>query len=117
VPAAADSLAGRVDAEVIGPDTAVFSGLAAVGATAAKASIPVYVVGGGSGTPGILASIGPNYPTLGALAADGAARVLDGTPAADVPFATPPGVQFVLNPGATAKLHVTVPASLTNAAG
>jgi putative ABC transport system substrate-binding protein len=117
VPAAAGSLAGRVDDELIGPDTTVFSGLAAVGATAAKASIPVYVIGGSPATPGILASIGPSYPTLGKLAGDGAAKVLDGTPAAGVAFATPPGVEIVVNSATTAKLHITVPASLTGAAG
>ena len=113
VPAAANSLAGRVDAELIGPDTTVFSGLSAVGTTAAKASIPVYVIGGDPTVPGIAGSIGPDYPVLGQLAADAAARVLRGTPAADVPFATPPGIQFTANNATVAKLHLTVPAGLT----
>jgi len=117
VPAAAGSLAGRVDVELIGPDTTVFSGLVAVGATAAKASIPVYVIGGDPTVAGIAASIGPDYPVLGKLAADAAARVLAGTPAANVPFATPPGIQITVNKTTTAKLHVTVPASLTGTAG
>jgi putative tryptophan/tyrosine transport system substrate-binding protein len=117
VPSAANSLAGRVDAELIGPDTTVFSGLAAVGSAADKASIPVYVIGGSAATLGILASIGPSYPTLGKLAADGAARVLNGTPAASIPFATPPGIQIAVNKATAAKLRVTVPASLTGAAG
>jgi putative tryptophan/tyrosine transport system substrate-binding protein len=116
VPTAADSLAGRVDAELIGPDATVLSVLPAVGSTAAKASIPVYVIGGSPGG-GILASIGPNYPTLGKLAADAAVKVFDGTPAADVPFATPPGVQIQVDPATMAKLHVTIPASLTGTAG
>jgi putative ABC transport system substrate-binding protein len=117
VPTAAGSLVGRVDAEVIGPDATVFSGLGAVGATAAKSSIPVYVIGGSSTVPGILASIGPDYPVLGKLAADGAVKVFDGTPAADVPFATPPGIQIAVNKASMTKLGITVPASLTGAAG
>lgn len=117
VPAAAGSLAGRVDAELIGPDTTVFSGLAAVGATAARAAIPVYVIGGDPAVPGIAASAGPDYPVLGALAADAAARVLDGTPAGDVPFATPPGIQITVNKATMARLHIVVPASLTGTAG
>jgi putative tryptophan/tyrosine transport system substrate-binding protein len=116
VPTAAGSLAGRVDAELIGPDATVFSGLAAVGATAAKASIPVYVIGGSGAVPGILASIGPNYPTLGKLAADAAVKVFDGTPAADVPFATPPGIQITVDKATMTKLGITVPASLARAA-
>jgi putative tryptophan/tyrosine transport system substrate-binding protein len=116
VPTAAGSLAGRVDAELIGPDATVFSGLAAVGATAAKASIPVYVIGGSGAVPGILASIGPNYPTLGKLAADAAVKVFDGTPAADVPFATPPGIQIAVDKATMTKLGITVPASLAGAA-
>ena len=117
VPAAADSLAGRVDAEIIGPDTTVFSGLTAVGATAARASIPVYVIGGDPAVAGIAASIGPVYPVLGKLAADAAAKVFSGTPAAVVPFATPPGIQVTVNKVTIAKLHVTVPASLIGTAG
>jgi putative ABC transport system substrate-binding protein len=117
VPAAADSLAGRVDAEIIGPDTTVFAGLTAVGATAARASIPVYVIGGDPTVAGIAASIGPDYPVLGKLAADAAARVLAGTPAAVVPFVTPPGIQITVNKVTIAKLRVTVPASLTGTAG
>lgn len=117
VTAGAGSLAGRVDAELIGPDTTVFSGLNAVGATAARAAIPVYVIGGDPTVPGVAGSIGPDYPVLGRLAADAADRVLGGTPAADVPFATPPGVQFTANKATVAKLHLIVPATLTRAAG
>lgn len=117
VTAGADSLAGRVDVELIGPDTTVFSGLSAVGAAAAKASVPVYVIGGDPTVPGIAGSLGPDYPVLGKLAADAADRVLAGTPAADVPFATPPGIQFTANKATIAKLHLTVPATLTGEAG
>jgi putative ABC transport system substrate-binding protein len=76
----------------------------------------VYVIGGDPTVAGIAASIGPDYPVLGKLAADAAARVLEGTPAANVPFATPPGIQITVNKTTTAKLHVTVPASLTGTA-
>jgi putative ABC transport system substrate-binding protein len=116
VPTAADSLVGRVDAELIGPDATVLSVLPAVGATAVKASIPVYVIGGTPGS-GILASIGPNYPTLGKLAADAAVKVFDGTSAADVPFATPPGIQIEVDKATMAKLRVTIPANLTGTTG
>jgi putative ABC transport system substrate-binding protein len=66
---------------------------------------------------GILASIGPNYPTLGRLAADAAARVFHGTPAADVPFAGPPGIQIAINKATMTELRITVPAGLAAATG
>jgi putative ABC transport system substrate-binding protein len=112
VPTASRSLNGRVDAELIGPDATVFAGLAAVGATANTAKIPVYVCGGDSTITGILASIGPNYPTLGRLGADAAAKVFGGTPAAQVAFGQPTGVELTVNKATLTKLKITLPAAL-----
>jgi putative ABC transport system substrate-binding protein len=112
VPTAARSLAGRVDAEMIGPDVTVFSGLAAVGSTAKANGLPVYVIGGDSTTAGILASIGPDYPTVGRLAGDAAARVLQGTDAGEVPFGQPTGVTLTVNKATLSRLHVTIPQSI-----
>src|SRR5207244_2168914 len=113
VPSAARSLAGRVDAVLIGPDATVFSGLAAVGSMAQANHLPVYVIGGDSTTAGILASIGPDYPTVGRLAGDAAARVLQGADAGDVPFGQPTGVRMTVNKATLARLKVTIPQSAT----
>ena len=113
VPSAARSLAGRVDAVLIGPDATVFSGLAAVGSMAQANHLPVYVIGGDSTTAGILASIGPDYPTVGRLAGDAAARVLEGTDAGEVPFGQPTGVTMSVNKATLARLKVTIPQSAT----
>jgi putative ABC transport system substrate-binding protein len=112
VPAAARSLAGRVDAELIGPDATVFSGLAAVGSTARANGLPVYVCGGDPTTAGILASIGPDYPTVGRLAAVAAARVLSGTDPGQVPFGQPTGVTLTVNKATQTRLGVNIPSSM-----
>ncbi|WP_261567646.1 ABC transporter substrate-binding protein [Frankia gtarii] len=116
VPSAARSLTGRVDAELIGPDATVLSALPVVGSAAAGGKLPVYVVGGDATVAGILASIGPDYPTLGRLAADAAAKVLTGTPAAEVAFGQPSGVGFTVQKATMTKLGITLPADLLSAA-
>lgn len=112
VPTAARGLIGRSDAVLIGPDATVFAGLAAVGSTAAAAKLPVYVSGGDASIAGILASIGPNYPVVGELAAEAAAKVLGGARAADVPFGQPSGVEFSINKTTMDTLGVRIPQSI-----
>jgi putative ABC transport system substrate-binding protein len=116
VPAAALSLAGRVDAELIGPDTAAFGALPAIGATAKSNKIPVYLIGGDATTPGILASVGPDYPTVGRLAADAAAEVFAGTPAGRVPFSKPSGVEFDVNKATMTALGTALPTAILRTA-
>ncbi|WP_312871632.1 ABC transporter substrate-binding protein [Amycolatopsis acididurans] len=109
VPSGARGLVGRSDAILIGPDATVFAGLAAVGSTAAAARLPVYVSGGDATVPGILASIGPDYPVVGELAAASAAKVLTGTKPGEVAFGQPNGVEFEVNKTTMDSLPVTVP--------
>jgi putative ABC transport system substrate-binding protein len=116
IAAAARSLTGRVDIELIGPDATVFAGLPIIGSTARANKLPVYVIGGDVTTPGIFASLGPNYPTVGALAASAAARVLRGTPAGDVPFGAPKGIEFTVNKQTMAGLGITLPAAIAKTA-
>ncbi len=116
VPSAARSLTGRVDAELIGPDATVLSALPVVGSAAAGGRLPVYVCGGDATVAGILASIGPDYPTLGRLAADAAAKVLTGTPAAEVAFGQPSGVEFTVQKATMTKLGITLPPDLLTSA-
>lgn len=116
VPSAALSLAGQASVELIGPDTAAFGALSAIGATAKSNKIPVYLVGGDPTTPGILASVGPDYPTVGRLAADAAAKVIKGTPAGQVPFGKPSGVEFEVNKATMTALAITLPAAILQTA-
>ncbi len=109
VPTGARGLVGRADAILIGPDATVFAGLAAVGSTAAAAKLPVYVCGGDASVPGILASIGPNYPVVGELAAEPAAKVLAGAKPGEIAFGQPSGVEFEFNRTTMDSLRVTVP--------
>lgn len=111
VQSAARSLVGRSDTILIGPDAAVSSGVAAVGAVAASNSIPLYLTAGDATTSGVLATLGPSYPELGAAAADVAAKVVDGAKPADTPFGLPGTLQWSVNKVTLKSLHVTLPAA------
>lgn len=113
VDAASRSLDGRVDAILIGPDAAVIGSIPAVAATARRAAVPLYLVGGDASEPGVLATLGPNYAELGALAGDVAAEVDSGTPAGEVPFARPGAIEWQVNAETAATLGVTVPADVS----
>jgi putative ABC transport system substrate-binding protein len=106
---AARSLEGRVDTILIGPDATVLAGLAAVGAAALSAKVSLYVVGGDVTTPGVLATLGANYPETGTTAGEGAARVLLGTATGDVPFAQPKGLDVVFSKKTVSSLGLSIP--------
>jgi putative ABC transport system substrate-binding protein len=112
VATAARSLDGRVDAILIGPDATVVGGIEAVGAAAAAARVPLYTAGGEASIDGVLASIGPDYPLVGELAAEAASTVLEGTPPAEVPFGEPTGVLLQINQATMDTLSVTFPADV-----
>jgi putative ABC transport system substrate-binding protein len=113
---AARSLDGRVDAILLGPDATVVGGLEAVGAAAASAELPLYVAGGDTSIDGILASVGPDYPLIGELAAEAAATVLEGTPPGEVPFGEPTGVLLQIDEATMESLGVTFPAEVLEGA-
>jgi putative ABC transport system substrate-binding protein len=112
VATAARSLDGRVDAILIGPDATVVGGLEAVGAAAASARVPLYTAGGEASIDGVLASIGPDYPLVGELAAEAASTVLEGTSPGEVPFGEPTGVLLQINRATMDALGVTFPADV-----
>jgi putative ABC transport system substrate-binding protein len=106
---AARSLEGRVDSILIGPDATVLAGMDAVGAAARAAKISLYVVGGDVTTPGVLATLGADYPETGTTAGEGAAKVLLGTAPGDVPFAQPKGLDVVFSQKTIKSLGLTIP--------
>lgn len=109
VAAAARSLGGRVDAMLIGPDAAVSSALPAVAQVADSNKIALYLSGGDISVPGVFATIGPDYPTLGKYAGEVAARVLAGEAPGDVPFLGPESVEWVVSQSMLDKLELTIP--------
>jgi putative ABC transport system substrate-binding protein len=109
VPPAARSLVGRVDAILIGPDAAANTGLPAIASTARADKVALYLAAGDAKTPGVLATLGPDYSAIGAKTADVAAKVLAGASPATTAFARPDGLAPDVN-GATARaLGVSVP--------
>jgi putative ABC transport system substrate-binding protein len=113
IPLAARSLAGRADTWVLPPDATVIAGLPGVGSAALSAKAPLIVTGGDATTPGVLASLGPDYGALGRLAGGVAARVVRGESPGAVPFAKPSGANWVVNQATRTALGVTLPASAT----
>jgi putative ABC transport system substrate-binding protein len=114
--AAARSVAQSSEAILIGPDATVYSGMPAVIAAAAGEGDQLYVVGG-EPEAGVLASIGPNYPTLGTRTGELAAEVAEGADPASTAFIKPENVEWAVNQPTAKKLGVTLPAAATAGSG
>lgn len=113
IPGAARSLAGKVDAILIGPDATVSTGYPAVASVARQNKIALYLTGGDQTIDGVLASIGANYTQLGQVAAENAARVVQGESPGKLAFQKPPKVTVSVNQQTARRLGATVPASLS----
>jgi putative tryptophan/tyrosine transport system substrate-binding protein len=111
---AARSLVGRADVVLVGPDALVISGMDAVGAAMGGSSIPLFVVGGDLTVPGVLGTLGPDYPALGTAAGEGAVQVLKGASPGTIPFAAPDGLQIGISAQLAATYGLTIPASLAD---
>jgi putative ABC transport system substrate-binding protein len=111
VQSAARSLVGRTDTILVGPDAAVASGVAAVGAVALSNRIPLYLTSGDATTSGVLATLGPSYADLGSQGGDVAVKVLQGAQPADTPFGRPGALEWGVNHATLSALGVTVPAA------
>lgn len=109
IAAAARSLAQRADAIVVGTDATVVAGMPAVASAALAERVPLYVVGGDPTVRGVFATLGPDYPTLGARTGALAARIADGADPATTPYVRPGGVEWAINPGTRDALGLTVP--------
>jgi putative ABC transport system substrate-binding protein len=107
VPTAARSLRGRVDAILIGPDTAANTALASVSAAAKGAKVPLYLVAGDAKTTGATATLGPDYPSIGRQTATVAAKVLQGASPAATAFTRPESLAPAVNAATAKALGVT----------
>ncbi len=116
VSAAARSLVGRVDGILIGPDGIVTGALPAVIEAASSANLPLYLTGGDVSMTGVLATLGPDYPDLGAMAAEAAAAVYEGTDPGEVPFGRPEAIEWGVNSATVEALGVTIPDDVLSAA-
>ncbi|HEY3717912.1 MAG TPA: ABC transporter substrate-binding protein [Jatrophihabitantaceae bacterium] len=112
VNAAARSLSGRADTVLIGPDADAIAGLPAIAKAAQSAKQELFLVGGDATVPGVLASIGPNYQTLGVEAGKVAGKVALGAAPGEVAFARPEKIEWVTNQQTATKLGVTLPAGV-----
>ncbi|AYN30542.1 putative ABC transporter substrate-binding protein [Streptomyces albus] len=109
VASAARSLVGRADTVLLGPDTTVISTVDSIGSVASKEKMPLYLVGGDIKGGGVLAALGPDYPTVGAQAAETAAKALSGTEPGELPFTRPRNVQMQINGATMRALNITFP--------
>jgi putative ABC transport system substrate-binding protein len=111
VQSAARSLVGRTDTILVGPDAAVASGIAAVGAVALSNKIPLYLTSGDATMSGVLATLGPSYANLGAQGADVAVKILGGAQPAATPFGRPGALEWGVNHSTLGALKVTLPSA------
>ncbi len=117
LPAASREVAEGSDAVVIGPDSTVVAGIPAVASATTAHKLPLYVVAGDPTIPGVFATLGPSYPTLGAKTGALAATIAKGTRPQDTAWVQPGSVEWGINPRTLATLHVTVPAAVLKEAG
>jgi len=108
--AAARSVASSTEAILIGPDAKVYSGMPAVIAATEAEGDQLYVVGG-EPAEGVLAAIGPNYPTLGTHTGELAAEVAEGADPAATAFVKPESIEWAVDQATAKKLGVKLPAS------
>jgi len=112
--AAFDGMRGSgVQAVVVVPTPEINRDTEQLGALAAKAGLPT--VGGHreSAERGFLIGYGPSLRELRQQAAIYVERVLNGTPAGDLPFQGPTRLDFVINMRTAKALGLTIPPSLT----
>ncbi|MEV4419697.1 ABC transporter substrate-binding protein [Patulibacter sp. NPDC049589] len=115
VNSAARSLVGRTDALLMGPDAVIYSSLPAVASVARGNRLPLYLVAGDATASGVLASLGPDYPTIGTRTGEVAAKVAAGADPGTVPFARPTALAPEVNAATAKALGVTLPAEITGA--
>lgn len=111
---AAQSLVGSVDAIFIPNDSVVQASMTLVTEVARDAKIPVY---GSSATmvdSGAFATVAISDTGIGAMSADMAIQILEGTAVADVPAIVVPASATVINSQTLEALGITLPEDVQN---
>lgn len=109
---AARSLAGRVDAVLLGPDATVIQGLPAIGGIALEENIPLVVTAGDPQTPGVLMGLGVDYGALGVLAGQIAAKIVAGEDPGEIPIVGMEDFAVTFNEATAVAIGVSLPADL-----
>jgi putative ABC transport system substrate-binding protein len=114
--AAANSLAGRVDAIWICTDSTTVSSFGSVVKVAEQHKIPLFGSGESMADLGAVATVGFSYYNLGVESANMTVRVLKGESPKDIPVATANLTDLFLNPGAAKRIGVTIPQAVKDRA-
>jgi putative ABC transport system substrate-binding protein len=107
--AAARSLVGKVDAIYVPTDNTVVTAFEAIARVGAEAKIPVYAGDTDSVKRGAIAAVGFNYYDVGRQTGQVVARVLRGEKPGDIPVRGVEITELHVNPGAAARMGVTIP--------
>lgn len=113
---AAQSLVGSVDAIFIPNDSVVQASMTLVTEVARDAKIPVY---GSSATmvdSGAFATVAISDTEIGAMSADMAIQIFEGTAVADIPAIVVPASATVINSQTLEALGITLPEDVQNSA-
>ena len=103
------ALVGKVDAIYIPTDNTVVSALEGAVAVAEESKIPLYAGDTDSVKRGAIATVGFNYHDVGLQTAKIIVRILNGEKPGDIPVTNASGTDLFVNPGAAAKMGVTIP--------
>ena len=106
---AARALVGKVDAIYIPTDNTVVSALEGVVAVAQENSVPLFASDTDSVKRGATATIGFNYHDIGLQTAKVVVRILNGDNPGDIQVVNAVGTDLFVNPGAAAKMGITIP--------
>ncbi len=109
---AARALVGKVDAIYLPTDNTVIAALEAVLKVGMDAQLPVITGDTDSVKRGSIAALGFDYYDVGRQTGQVVARVLRGEKPGDIPVEYVKKLQLFVNPGAAAKMGVTLPAAM-----
>lgn len=114
--AAANSLAGRVDAIWICTDSTVVSSFGSVVKVTEQNKIPLFGSDVSMAEMGAVATVGFSYYNLGVEAGKIAAQVLKGANPANIPVVKAPLTDLFVNLGAAKRMGVTIPKAVLDRA-
>lgn len=113
---AAQSLVGKADAVFIPNDSVIQSAMPLVAEISREAKLPVYASSATTVASGAFATIAISDTEIGAISADMAIQVLEGTAVADIPAVVVPASATVINQDAADALGLTFADEVTSTA-
>ena len=113
---AAQSLVGSVDAMFVPNDSVIQASMTLVSEVARDAKIPVYCSSATTVESGAFATVAISDKGIGAMSADMAVQILDGTAVADIPAVVVPASATVINNQTLEALGITLPEDVQSTA-